>query len=63
MWEGDLSNANRERLNERVIGSEQVPVLPNEFTGLDAVFAFPKNTECNAISAGNFKQHVLNTHP
>ena len=63
MWAGELSMDDRKWLNERVIGSEQVPVLPDEFTGLDAVFACPKNTERNSISAGNFKRHVLDTHP
>ena len=63
MWAGDLSSKDRELLNERVIGSEQVPVLPDEFPGQDAVFACPKNTERNALSAGNFKRHVLQTHP
>ena len=63
MWAGDLSKNDRDWLNERVIGSEQVPVLPDEFSGLDAVFACPKNTERNSISAGNFKRHVLQTHP
>ena len=29
----------------------------------NAVYACPKNTERNSISAGNFKRHVLNTHP
>ena len=46
-----------------MIGSEQVPFLPDEFTGLDAVFACPKNTELNSIFAGNFKRHILETHP
>ena len=59
MWAGDLTKNDRKLLNERVIGSEQVPVLPHEFTGLDAVYACPKNTERNSISAGNFKRHVL----
>ena len=63
MWAGDLSKNDRKWLNERVVGSEQVPILPPEFTGLDAVFACPKNTERNSISAGNFKRHILETHP
>mgnify|MGYP000920810021 CR=1 FL=1 len=63
MWAGDLSKNDRKWLNERVIGSEQVPILPPEFTGLDAAFACPKNTERNSISAGNFKRHILGTHP
>ena len=63
MWAGDLTKKDREWLNERVIGSDLVPHLPDDFPGLDAVFACPKNTERNSISAGNFKRHVLNTHP
>ncbi len=63
MWAGDLSKNNRKWLNERVVGSEQVPILPPEFTGLDAVFACHKNTKPNSIYAGNFKQHILETHP
>ena len=62
MWAGDLSKKDRELLNERFVGSEQVPVLPRKCPGLDTVFACPKNTERNSISAGNFKQHVLDTH-
>ena len=42
MWAGDLSKKDNELLNERVIGSEQVLVLPNEFPGLDAVYACTK---------------------
>ena len=63
MWAGDLSTKDHTWLNERVIGSEQVPVLPGEFSDLDAVFACPKNKERNAISAGKIKRHVLNTYP
>ena len=42
LWAGDLSTKDCKWLNERVIGSEQVPVLPDEFSDLDAVFACPK---------------------
>ena len=49
-------------LNKRVIGSKQVPVLPDEFRGLDAGLVCPKSKERNAISAGKFKRYVLDTH-
>jgi hypothetical protein len=42
---------NRKCLNERAIDSEQVPIVLDEFTGLDAVFTCPKNIECNSIFA------------
>ncbi len=63
MWAGDFFKNNHKWLNERVVGSEQVPILPPEFTGLDSVFACPKNTEHISISAGNFKWHIPETHP
>ena len=63
MWVGDFSKNDRKWLNERVVGSEQVPILPPEFTGLDAVFASNKNTEHNSISAGNLNRNILETHP
>ena len=63
MWLNDLTKKDRKWLNERVVGSDLVPNLPDEFPGLDAVFACPTNIERNSISAGNFKRHVLNTHP
>ena len=63
MRAGDLSTKDHKWLNKRVIDSEQVPVLPDEFSDLDAVFACQKSKERNTISAGNFIRHVLNTHP
>ena len=63
MWEDDLGKKDRQWLNERTVGSVEVPVLPDDFGGLDVVYAAPKNTERNSISAGNFKRHILETHP
>ena len=63
MWRGDLTKADWIWLNERVVGSEQVPILPDQFDGKDACFACPTNNERNAISAGNFKRLIMKTCP
>ena len=36
--------------------------LPKKFN-CDACYACPSNRERNLISAGNFRQHILDTHP
>ena len=63
MWAGDLNRGDRLWLNERVVGSKQVPNLPDDFGERDACYACPTNKERNAISAGNFKRHVMKTCP
>jgi len=62
MWEGDLTKEDRELINTRVIGHNGL-TLPSSFEGRDACFACPSNKERNAISKGNFKKHVMTTHP
>jgi len=61
MWKNDLSAKDRRRLNTRVVGKNNL-TLPSTFEG-DAAYACPTNKERNAISAANFRRHVLDTHP
>ena len=61
MWHGDLSKKNRKLFNTRVVGKNNL-ILPSTFGG-DACYACPSNREHNAISAGNFERHILDTHP
>ena len=63
MWKRDLTLADRRLINERLVGSQDVPHLPDSFGDLDACFACPTNKERNAISTGNFKHHVHDTCP
>jgi len=62
MWNGDLTKEDREKINTRVIGENGL-TLPSSFGNKDACYASPTNKERNAISAGNFKQLVIKTHP
>ena len=61
MWQCDLSKRHRKLFNTRIVGRNGLK-LPSTFEG-DACYACPSNRERNAISAGNFRRHVLNTHP
>ena len=69
MWRGDLTIKDRKWLNTRVVGysdpkKEAEPVtIPRSFEGQDACYACGTNKERNAINLGNFKQHILETHP
>ena len=48
----------REYINTRLIGEKfQLPSVP------EVCYACPTNKECNAITAGVFKNHVVATHP
>jgi hypothetical protein len=62
MWLGDLTKKDRERINKRVVKPGGLQLLPS-FEGKDVCYACPTNVERNAISAINFKNHVLRTHP
>lgn len=64
MWEDDINIKDRRWINERVVGRNNV-ILPkeNEFGDKNVSYASPYNKERNAISAGNFKDHLLRTHP
>ena len=63
MWKGELTKKDREWLNERVVGSRHVHSLPKTFGNLDACYACPYNKEQNSVVAGNFRNHVIETHP
>ena len=60
-WKNDLTRSDRDRINTRLVKQGGLS-LPKQFSG-DACYACPTNRERNAISAGNFHQHVLDTHP
>ena len=62
MWNGDLTRQDRELINTRVIGKNGL-TLPPSFKGKDVCYACPTNVERNAISASNFRNHVMKTHP
>ena len=61
MWHGDLSKNNPKLFNSRVVGKNNM-ILPSTFSG-DGCYACPSNRERNAISAGNFERHILDTQP
>jgi len=66
MWEGDLTTEDRKWINERFVGRATSGLtLPksNEFADVDVVYAAPTNRERNAVTAGNFRDHVLKTCP
>ena len=63
MWKGELKRKDREWLNQRVVGSGHVHSLPKTFENLDVCYACPYNIERNSIVAGNFRNHVIETHP
>ena len=63
MWKGELTKRDREWLNERVVGSRHLPSLPKTFENRDACYACPYNKERNSVVAGNFRNHVIETHP
>ena len=60
-WKSDLPLKDRHRINTRIIGENGLE-LPKPL-GDNACYACPTNKERNVISAGNFKQHILDTHP
>ena len=61
MWNNNLSKKDRKLFNTRVVGNNNLK-LPSTFEG-DACYVCPSNQEHNAISAGNFEMHILDTHP
>ena len=61
MWENDLSQKDCKQINTRTVKQRGLE-LPNQFIG-DACYACPSNRERNTISAGNFCQRILDTHP
>ena len=63
MWKGELKRKDREWLNQRVVGSGHVHSLPKTFENLDVCYACPYNIERNPVVSGNFRNHVIETHP
>ena len=64
MWKSDLPVKARKIMNSQRVLQEDGLQLPSKFEDdIDACFACPSNRERNAISAGNFKRHLLDTHP
>jgi len=61
LWRDDLTQEDREKINTRVVGRNGV-TLPSTFDG-DVVYACSTNKERNAVQAGIFRDHILNTHP
>jgi len=63
MWDNDLPRKLRILLNTtRLVGNKLK--LPKEFPkGHDVSYAAPYNKDRNAISAGNFRRHIIATHP
>ena len=59
MRAGTDTREDREYINTRLIGKNDVtlPSVP------DVCYACPTNKECNAITAGVFRNHVIETHP
>ena len=64
MWKSDLPVKARRVMNTQRVVRKDGLQLPSKFEDdIDACFACPSNRERNAISAGNFKRHLLDTHP
>ena len=63
MWKGELTNKDREWLNERVVGLGHVHSLLKTFGDLDTCYTFPYKKEQNSVVTGNFRNHVIETHP
>jgi hypothetical protein len=65
MWKNDINVKERKWLNERLVGGPQGITLPkaDAFEDKDVVYASPYNRDRNGISAGNFKDHIIRTHP
>ena len=63
MWDNDLPRKLRILLNTtRLVGNKLK--LPKEFPkGHDVSYAAPYNKDRNTISAGNFRRHIIATHP
>ena len=63
MWDNDLHRRLRVLLNTtRLVGKKLK--LPKEFPkDHDVSYAAPYNKDRNAISAGNFRKHIITTHP
>ncbi len=61
-WCGNLTHKDRITINKQFIKRTDVELPKNIHHALDC-YACPTNREHKAISAGVFKQHVLNTHP
>jgi len=62
LWRDDLTQADREKINTRVVGGTNGVTLPSTFVG-DVVYACSTNKERNAVQAGIFRDHILSTHP
>ena len=62
-WRGKLTHKDHNTINKQVITRTNVDLPKNISPNVDWSYACPTNRERNAISAGVFKQHVLNTHP
>ncbi len=64
MWMKDISRKDRIWLNTRVVTNEGFTLPKAEEFGIkDVVYATPYNKERNSITAGNFKDHIEQTHP
>jgi len=57
---GEDTREDREKINTRLIGGTNNVTPPDDD---DACYACPTNQERNAIYAGIFKNHILDTHP
>ena len=62
LWRDDLTQADREKINTRVVGGQDGVTLPVTFDK-DVVYACSTNKERNGIQAGIFRNHILDTHP
>jgi hypothetical protein len=62
MWKGELTDADLETINSRVIGRNGLE-LPAVMDG-DVAYACPSNKERNSVNRGLFRNHIIiTTHP
>ena len=62
-WHDNLTHKDRITINKWVVTRTDVELPKNIHHAIDWCCVCPTNKERNVISAGVFKQHVLNTHP
>jgi hypothetical protein len=61
VWRGEITNADMEKINSRVIGHNGLE-LPSLIDG-DVAYACPLNDERNSVNRGLFANHVRSTCP
>ena len=62
-WQGEPTQKDRNTINKRVVTRTDIELPKNISSHVVWSYACPTNKECNAISKGVFKSHLMHTHP